>query len=153
MGGVAKRRTYFRCQYPFVTRWGRRILIRIRRGLGRNPAMGRLRIFIFQEYIWRDDAAFMHMGGKIAATTGLTKYLVGVAPHHRPEPKNQLPHFHTVRLKLGTSISLRTPLVHTPETWFGYVLYFYTLFGAVYLSLAIAVMLVMGISRGIRSPL
>ena len=50
----------------------------------------------------------MHLGGEIAAATGLTKYVAEVAPHQRPEPKNQLTHFHNGRLKSGHCIPLRT---------------------------------------------
>ena len=52
---------------------------------------GRWRSFIFQEYIRRDASAFMHLGERIASSTGLTKFLVEVAPRHKPNLK-ELPH-------------------------------------------------------------
>ena len=57
---------------------------------------GRWRSFIFYEYVWRDAAAFLNLGERIASTSGLNKYLVEVAPLHTP-PAKEIPAFHTGR--------------------------------------------------------
>ena len=44
---------------------------------------GRWRSLIFHEYIWNGYSGFLHLGKGMATTTGLTKFLVEVAPTHR----------------------------------------------------------------------
>ena len=52
---------------------------------------GRWKSFAFHDYIWHDFTGFVDLGQKIAATKGLNKHLVEVAPHHTRTPRDGQP--------------------------------------------------------------
>ena len=69
--------------------------------LDNDTTLGRWRSFT-PMHIWRDNAGFSDLGGKIAATQGLTKYLVAIAPLHVRPPDEPFPKFHTGRCPRAT---------------------------------------------------
>ena len=44
---------------------------------------GRWKSFVFHQYIWHGHSGFMELGGEIASSAGLNKFLIEVAPLHK----------------------------------------------------------------------
>ena len=56
---------------------------------------GRWKSCISHEYIWEDNAGFIHLGERIASTHGHTDFMVGIAPQHIRRPTSHMPLFRT----------------------------------------------------------